>query len=215
MHHRHQSVSQWDGLGFHGSASLYYSDMTHGSVNYGLSWVLSLQVRNDVEKLGEIKKAAKIAFVQEFLEMGETQLRAIWLQCRWEVDEYFQQPESKLFLVVPNSITRNSGCKPQHGKFRLDTRKDFHWKDETLGNDVWNICSWRLGRFCSTKGWEMSPCTAGDLDCTSLEVPSNYSVFLCIQICFFFIQKKRPRFTLSCPYLFKNTSFLKSPNWSQ
>lgn len=34
--------------------------------------------------------------------------------------------------MVPDSITKDSGCKPELGKFRLSTREDSHWKAKTL-----------------------------------------------------------------------------------
>lgn len=194
MYYRHQGVISFQPMLAMDLAFIVVYDMTHGSVSCGLSRLLNLQVRSDVEKLEEIKKLPKSP-VWDLVEVGERQLRAIWLWCRWEADEYFQQPESKLFLGVPNSATRQNVCKPQHGKFRLDTKKDFHWNNETLGNGVYTSCEISVIRGLKNSaqqrwyGWEMSLRIAGGLDCVSLEVPSNVSVFLWIQICFFFIQK--------------------------
>lgn len=175
-----------------------------------LSRVLSLQVRSDVEKLEEIKRLPKLPH-QEFVEVGERQLRAIWLQCRWEVDKYLQQPETKLFLVVPNSVTRNKPQQNTAWEIQIGHKERF-----SPGNGICTPYETSvLGGLedsaqQSWYSWKTSPCTAQGLDCVPLEVPSSNSVFLWIQICFFFIQKNV--LSLHFPVL---TSFLKSPNWSQ
>jgi len=62
-------------------------------------------------KTGRGQKAAKIAGVLELVELGQEEGKGNLPESRWEVLEYLQQSESKLCLVVPDSVTRSSGCR--------------------------------------------------------------------------------------------------------
>lgn len=148
--------------------------------------------------------------VQEFVEVGERPMRAIWLWCRWEADEYFQQPESKLFWVVSNSVTRDNVCKPQHGKFRLDTRKDFHWKDETLGNGVCTTCETSLlgglenSAQQSWYGWYVLVHSRGFGLCIFRSPFQHFWISMDPNV-FFPHSEKSPKFILFWSYSFRNT----------
>lgn len=88
-------------------------------------------------------------------------MRAICLKWRWKVVDYFQQPESKLFLVVLDSVNKGQWLQTITWEVQIGHKGEFGWfwgvvcvvvlpprcppplppkKVEALGNVAWTHC---------------------------------------------------------------------------